>query len=78
MKRISFKCDRCGKDVDLSIYDFNKNQLKYSGNFCRGCRQHFQYENGSRDKDLIKKSVKPQKGVSMKERCHLSEKNIIN
>lgn len=73
MKRISFRCDRCGKDVDLSIYDFNKNQLKYSGNFCRGCRQHFQYENGSRDKDLIKKSVKPQKGVSMKERCHLSD-----
>lgn len=73
MKRITFICERCQKQVDLSIYDYNKNNIKYSGNFCRGCRQHFQYESGIRDKNLLKNSIKPQKGVSMKERCNMTD-----
>ena len=71
--RVHFNCDICGKDVDLFFIDKEKNFKKYNKNLCRGCRQHLQYESGLRDRNLIKNSVKPQKGISMKDRCNMTD-----
>lgn len=70
---INFKCELCGKDISLPYNYKLRNFQKYGKDLCRSCRQHLQYENGLRDKNLLKNSVKPQKNISMKERCKWSD-----
>lgn len=73
LDRIHFNCDICGKDVDLAFINVKNNFQRYNKNLCRGCRQRLQYESGLRDRNLLKNSVKPQKGISMKDRCNMTD-----
>lgn len=75
--RIYFNCENCNKDCNLSYIDYKKNYKNYGKHLCRGCRQKIQYEKGIRDRNLIKNSVKPQKGVSMKERCNMTDEEYF-
>lgn len=73
MKKISYICPRCKKTFKIGEYFVKQKIKKYNATYCRGCIQHFEYEKGNRDRNLLKNSVKPQKGISMKERCNWTD-----
>lgn len=75
--RIYFNCENCNKDCNLIYRDYKKNYKNYGKHLCRSCRQKIQYEKGIRDRNLIKNSVKPQKGISMKERCNMTDEEYF-
>lgn len=69
MNRIIFNCDECGREVDLSKYNKEKNFLKYKKDLCRSCRTKLQYKQGLRQKciERCKLNAASQKGKKLSE-----------
>jgi hypothetical protein len=79
-QKINIKCEKCGKESVISLYQQQKNLKKYQIDLCRGCMQHMQALSGSRDKQYINAGIassKKMKGKTYEELYSLEKSEKI-
>lgn len=79
-QKIRVKCEKCGKESVISLYQQQISLKFYKEDLCRGCKQHFQVLYGIRGKQYINAgnaSSKKMKGKTYEELYDLKKANEI-